>query len=429
MIGAGGMRLTAMSAPQKAPHSMPQTKTPRDRSFGFSSTVVSLFLTKFRDFALPACVWAVLVTMGSWQARADTATPPPQMVLAAPMALQTAAATSAADLAGGPNAGAPADSAAAKKTPLTPVNAAWTQVLNQIVSDPPPPHLVRGTHYVISNEDRHDLWKKTIDNLGGAYIGVGTDQNYVLAGWQKPELLVLFDFDQVVVNLHYVYRVFFIQANTPDEFRSLWETKNEATAMRLLAEAYPHPKQRAAIVEAYNMSRYSVLARFRKVAGIYQIHKIPWFMTDLDQYAHVSQLFRAGRVVMVRGDLTVGRSLQSIADALTSLGVKLKVLYLSNAERYWTYTEGFRKSVLALPYAEAALVFRTRARPNGVYMYVVQDAQNFQQWVSHPKVNTVYQVTHQLEADPNPGLFHIKKLPGPTVPQIPHPASAHLKSK
>ena len=68
---------------------------------------------------------------------------------------------------------------------ITPVSPAWTDTLNKIVPDPPPPHLVRGTHYVISNEDRHDLWLKTVQGKGGAYLGVGTDQNYVLAGWQN----------------------------------------------------------------------------------------------------------------------------------------------------------------------------------------------------------------------------------------------------
>jgi hypothetical protein len=297
------------------------------------------------------------------------------------------------------------------------------------VSDPPPPHLVRGTHYVISNEDRHDLWLKTIANKGGAYIGVGTDQNYVLAGWQRPELMVLFDFDQVVVNVHYVYRVFFIHSKDPEEFKGLWEAKNEATALKLLTDAYPHPKQRAAILEAYKMSRASVLSRFRKVASIYKIHNIRWFLDDQGQFDYIAQLFRTGRVVMVRGDLTVGTSLSSIASAISAIGMKLSVLYLSNAERYFTYSEGFKKSMLSLPYGDDAVVIRTRARPNGVYMYVVQDAKNYVDWVKHPKVNTVYQLTHQMDADPNPGLFYIRKTASAAVPSVAHPPFAHLKSK
>ncbi len=366
---------------------------------------------------------------GGAQVRADSA-PPPAMVRVAPMAVQTAvtqtaAAATQATVAQSASGTVPVMPSSAT---LQPVSQAWTETLNKIVSDPPPPHLVRGTHYVISNEDRHDLWLKTVQDKGGAYIGVGTDQNYVLAGWQKPEMMVLFDFDQVVVNVHYVYRVFFISANTIDEFKSLWEAKNEATALKLLQDAYPHPKQRQAIVEAYKMSRGSVMARFRKVIGIYKQHNIRCFLDDQSQYDHLAQLFRTGRVVMVRGDLTVGGSLSSIATALQTIGVKLNVLYLSNAERYWTYTDGFRKSMSALPFGEDATVIRTRARPNGVYMYVVQDSKNFLEWVKHPKVNTVYQVTHTMEPDPNPGLFYIRKSPATAVPSVAHPPFAHLKS-
>ena len=176
------------------------------------------------------------------------------------------------------------------------------------------------------------------------------------------------------------------------------------------------------------MSRGSVLARFRKVVGIYKQHNIRWFLDDQSQYDYVAQLFRTGRVVMVRGDLTVGGSMSSIASAITAVGVKVNVLYLSNAERYFTYSEGFRKSLLALPYGDQGVVIRTRARPNGVYMYVVQEAKNFIDWVNHPKVNTVYQLTHNMDADPNPGLFYIRRTPTATVPNVPHPPFSHLKS-
>ncbi|HMY57345.1 MAG TPA: hypothetical protein PK472_03785 [Pseudomonadota bacterium] len=394
------------------------------RSFAKQRLFATLFL------ALAPLLFAS--SDGGAQVRAGKAEAP-AIVAVAPMAVQAAVVPQATAATPG-STGTPASGtaqvvvASASSPAITPVSPAWTDTLNKIVPDPPPPHLVRGTHYVISNEDRHDLWLKTVQGKGGAYLGVGTDQNYVLAGWQKPELMVLFDFDQVVVNLHYVYRVFFISAGTIDEFKSLWEVKNEATAMKLLTDAYPHPKQRAAVVEAYKMSRGSVLARFRKVLGIYKVHNIRCFLDDQSQYDHLAQLFRTGRVVMVRGDLTVGGSLSSIASALQGIGVKLSVLYLSNAERYWTYTDGFRKSITALPFGDDATVIRTRARPNGVYMYVVQDAKNFLEWVRHPKVNTVYQVTHNMDPDPNPGLYYIRKSPAIAVPSVPHPPFAHLKA-
>ena len=87
--------------------------------------------------------------------------------------------------------------------------------MHAVVEDPPPPELVRDTHYIVSNESRQDLFKDSIAAHGGALLGVGSDQNYLLAGWSRPELLILFDFDQVVVNVHRVYRAFFLNAATP----------------------------------------------------------------------------------------------------------------------------------------------------------------------------------------------------------------------
>ena len=58
-------------------------------------------------------------------------------------------------------------------------------------------------------------------------MGVGTDQNYLIAGWSRPEVLVLMDFDQVVVDLHRVYQLAFLHAESPEAF------------LRLSAEAFP----------------------------------------------------------------------------------------------------------------------------------------------------------------------------------------------
>ena len=117
----------------------------------------------------------LLGSAGHAQVHVDKPAAQAAMVSAAPMAMQQAMPSSG----GNPASAVPAATGGAAA--LSPVSQEWTEQLNHIVSDPPPPHLVRGTHYVISNEDRHDLWLKTIANKGGAYIGVGTDQNYVLA--------------------------------------------------------------------------------------------------------------------------------------------------------------------------------------------------------------------------------------------------------
>ena len=107
---------------------------------------------------------AILTSDGHAQVHIDKSATQAAMVSVAPMAMQQAVQATTGTVATLPPATA--------TSPLPPVSQAWTEMLNKIVSDPPPPHLVRGTHYVISNEDRHDLWLPTVLNKGGAYIGV-----------------------------------------------------------------------------------------------------------------------------------------------------------------------------------------------------------------------------------------------------------------
>ena len=43
--------------------------------------------------------------------------------------------------------------------PMTPMPAAWDQAFGRVTEDPPPPQIIRQTHYVISNENRHFLFR------------------------------------------------------------------------------------------------------------------------------------------------------------------------------------------------------------------------------------------------------------------------------
>ena len=97
------------------------------------------------------------------------------------------------------------------------------------------------------------------------------------------------------------------------------------------------------------MARYAVPRRLRNVLTTYKQHGVTSFLDDPAQYRYLASLFRSGRVVMVRGDLTAGTSMTSIATAVQMLGGTVRLLYLSNAERYFTYTDAFRQSMLALP--------------------------------------------------------------------------------
>ena len=247
-----------------------------------------------------------------------------------------------------------------------------------IRADPPPEEIVRNSHYWVSNEHNHQLWLPFIKDIGGALIGVGTDQNYLLAGWAKSSLLILMDFDQEIPNLHQMYAFFFGISDTPQNLIDRWSRKyGDDSAEKLEAHLIPIA-QELAIKEAaarslsgaksekfiarrvkrYVKKRVKIFKRTRgllwrrltKTRKKYRELKIPTFLDDQAQYDHIRGLWATGRVLAIRGDLTADHTMIDIAEALRSMDVSVNVLYLSNAEQYFPLTPTYRRNLINLPW-------------------------------------------------------------------------------
>ena len=125
----------------------------------------------------------------------------------------------------------------ANMDPSQPLAAHVRAAFDAISPDPPPEETTRGSHYWISNELSHWVMRDRISNVGGVYIGVGTEQNYLLAGWARSAFLVLLDFDQSISDLHHAYAAFFMAAETPEEFLAYWDEDRIEEARALIDEA------------------------------------------------------------------------------------------------------------------------------------------------------------------------------------------------
>jgi hypothetical protein len=303
---------------------------------------------------------------------------------------------------------------------LAPLPPAAQQAFAAIRDDRPPPQIVRGIHYVISNENRHFQYQPALRDPGGVYVGVGTDQNYLLAGWSRPEVLVLLDFDQVVVDLHRVYRLAFLSARTPEEFLALWRPKSAAAMRQMITEGYPDERLRAAALRAFRIGRHAVHRRLNWIKRTYSQRGVPTFVTDQQQYDYVAALFQANRVFMVRGDLTADRSVNDVAAAARIAGLPVRTLYLSNAERYFKYTPDFRRSMLSLPVDERTLVLRTsnfRVKCN-CYVYSAQSGPNFHAWLKRERTTSAKTMLVHKEIDRGTGLAYIRATPEQTAPAM-----------
>lgn len=268
-------------------------------------------------------------------------------------------------------------------------------------SDPRPAALVRNSHYWISNEHSHHLWREAIDHAGGALVGVGTDQNYLLAGWARSSVIVALDFDEAITRLHRVYGLLFVTCPTPADFLHAWTEEGEAGVLAALA-ALPDADERRGLERVYRHARRFVLVRLRRTLGDHRERGIPTFLDDAEQYAHLRRLWSSGRVWAVTGDLRGDRAVSDTAAALHAANEQIGVLYLSNAEQYFDYDPSFRRNILALPFAEHGVVLRTLGWgmhgfvAGEEYHYNLQPGRNFAQWMARSRVKAVgYLLKHK----------------------------------
>lgn len=312
---------------------------------------------------------------------------PPRVRPRAPASLPLALALSCLSPA------SPAQASAEPASPAPITDAARLAArLAALTGDPPPPQTTNGKHYLTSNERRLDLFADDVRDLGGVTIGVGTDQNYVLAGWSRPEVLVLLDFDQRVVDLHAVYGAMFVHAATPAEFLALWAEDAAPTVEGLLAARIADPERRAAARAAYAEAREPVRRWLTGLSGQMRRARTPWLLDDPAQYEHVARLHREGRVLALRADFTAEGAVAAVAREVAAAGMTVRVLYLSNIEQYFMYGPAFRANALAMPFDARSRVLRTLpGRPAG-FEYIVQAGADLHAWLGSPKVRSVYAI-------------------------------------
>lgn len=309
---------------------------------------------------------------------------------------------------------------------LPPLGARAAALLAAIEPDPKPKELSADSHFLVSDEKRHDLFAASIAGVGGALVGVGTDPVYLFAGWARSELVIPMDFDQWVVDLHRAYGVAFHACATPAEFLAFWGL-GEPEAMASVAAVWPAEADQAAARRMFKLARQLVRRKLRATVALHEKLEVASYLNDQAQYDHVRALWRLGRVRPVRGDLTAKTTMQQVGAALTELGVPVRVFYPSNAEKYFPYSKQVVRNYLALPFDERSWVLRTQGRGedlavelDGFYVYELQSGLNLRAWFSAPRPPWNVHVLHRARAKTaTPGYFTIEALPPPPKPPKP----------
>ena len=280
-----------------------------------------------------------------------------------------------------------------------------------IPADSKPKRTTRSNHYVISNEQRHYLFKDAIEDVGGVFVGVGSDQVYLMAGWARPKVLVPMDFDQFIVDLHDIYRLTFLHAGGPDDFLDLW--KDKARVATLIDENAPSAKHRATLQKVLEFGHKNIAWRLKRLKKQYAKLGVGTFLSDRSQYDFLVGLFKGGKVFPVRGDLTKSRTLIAIGAAAKAEGLHVGAIYLSNAEQYFNFLPQYRKNIASLPFGGRSVVLRTLPDGEKKYTYYVQSLRLFQDWLERSKIKKVISLLKVKERVPGSDgrLFHLVSDP------------------
>lgn len=248
--------------------------------------------------------------------------------------------------------------------------------------------------YVTSNEPRRYIWSRHFANLGGGYIGVGSDQAYDFITVARSEWAWVYDYDPNVVRLHRLLRILIKASPTRDAFLLRFE-KDNAEETLALVEAGAESETQARVLKRFYYGYREKLRRHykRSLTPLKGSENFGW-LTSEDNYGFVYTLQTQDRIIPIAADMLGSKSFRSVGAAAERMGVPIRVYYASNAPTAWgletdgAFNQNYRENVLSLPFDENSVVLQTfnfgAFGKVGYWHYNVMDGPLFQERMSAP---------------------------------------------
>ncbi len=215
--------------------------------------------------------------------------------------------------------------------------------------------------YIMPNEPRGHIWRHYFKNLGGGYLGVGSDQNYNYIAHARSQYAWVMDYDPRVVRQHLRLRAFILHADTPDEFVAKFAPENARSSVQLLREVYrDHPKK-STIIHGFTKSQEKLYAYLQDQQKPFrQAPEFGW-LRNPKHFAYIKKMYTQGRLTVLEGDLLGSKAIATVSAALEQLGVPLRIYYSSNAPSAWggDMTPAYRNNILAMPFDARSLILQT----------------------------------------------------------------------
>jgi hypothetical protein len=257
---------------------------------------------------------------------------------------------------------------------------------------------LEGRHYMAGDEWNLHKFYEAIKNVGGGYMGVGTDQGYLFAGWMKADLAWLIDYDPWVIYLHQAYLVFFRESETKEAFYDCWLKKSKKKSHALLAEKLAGHPELETLLRIFRIAQNQTYYRFLRLRRILKRAGIPSYLTDDAMYSHVRAMVLTGRLRPLRVNLLETKGMVGVADVAKKLNVPVRAIYVSNAEGYWPYPEQYRKNMEAQFVDDKSLLLRTvpKKKRNNDYIYYAQPMSNYNEWLRQDYVHKVHDIVPRV---------------------------------
>jgi hypothetical protein len=211
--------------------------------------------------------------------------------------------------------------------------------------------------YVTTNEPRQQVLIPYVENMGGGYTGVASDQNYTFIALARSSWAWLFDYDPNVVRVHRVLRAMILDAPDRASLTDHFRPKAIAHGLELIEHEYSSDPDKAAYLQAYKAYAPTLLKSYEHQRTD-PTQAYTWLGSD-EHYGYIRLLTQQGRMRAFKGNMLDKNTMQGIGEAARKLGVVIHIYYPSNAAEFWNFTDQYRSNVRNLPFDDQSIVVQT----------------------------------------------------------------------
>jgi hypothetical protein len=256
--------------------------------------------------------------------------------------------------------------------------------------------------YLKSNEPRLGVLEPYVTNMGGAYTGVASDQNYTFVALARSSWAWLFDYDANVVRWHHVLRAMILDSDDRKAFLAHFTQAGVKQGVAALEKTYNGPELDE-LKTIYKSSALNLAEHYTWQSK----QSYTWLGSD-EHFNYIKLMYAQGRMRAIRGNMLDVHALHTIGEAAKKLGVPIHVYYPSNAAEFWPFNDNYRNSVRNFPFDDESIVVQTISGlslktgfgQTGYWHYNVQYGHEQQELMTHLGLTREKQLLwHRVKTD------------------------------